>query len=95
MRSGACHESWRSVAWVAAVLIAILAAVPGLLRKRDDHTRLLHPRPPIPDWGRIRTVTLDSAALERVVQGSHAPAEAFARSFDMYYEAQLDDCDRE
>ena len=83
-----------SVAWLLA-LVATLATIPELLRRRDDYTRLLHPRPPIPQWGKIRTVTLDSAAVQRVVQGGNVPAEAFARSFDMYYEAQLDDCHRE
>ena len=83
----------RSVAWVA--LVATLVAIPELLRTRDDRTRLLHPRPPIPDWGKVRTVTLDSAAVARVVQAGDVAAEAFAHSFDMYYEAQLDNCDRE
>ena len=83
-----------SVAWLLA-LVATLATIPELLRRRDDYTRLLHPRPPIPQWGKIRTVTLDSAAVQRVVQGGNVPAEAFARSFDMYYEAQPDDCHRE
>ena len=83
-----------SVAWLLA-LAATLATIPELLRRRDDYTRLLHPRPPIPQLGKILTVTLDSAAVQRVVQGGNVPAEAFARSFDMYYEAQLDDCHRE
>ena len=85
----------RSQAWLLAALFAALATIPELLRRRDDKTRLLHPRPPIPEWGKIQTVKLDSAAVQRVVRGGNVPAEAFAQSFDMYYEAQLNDCHRE
>ncbi len=84
----------RSLGWLLA-LVASLATIPELLRRRDDYTRLLHPRPPIPEWGKIRTVALSSAAVQRVVQGGDVRADSFAQSFDMYYEAQLDNCNRE
>eukprot|EP01046_Picozoa_sp_COSAG06_P079692 COSAG06_NODE_27093_length_601_cov_1.047809_1_plen_109_part_01 len=97
---GASCRCGASCRWAVAVaLVAGLIALPKQLRWRDDATRLRWPRPAVPEHGRLRTIQLSSEALERVVAGdwTHASSSAdlFAASFDMYYEAQLDECDSE
>ena len=81
-------------------ILALALVVPTLLYNRDTSLLLEFQakRPPVPAYGKITTIAHDEATMARVAGVVHAggevlPRDAFAASFDMYYEAQLDDCD--
>ena len=83
----------------AATVVAVLAALVGvsnLLKARDDRVLIdaIALRPPIPSYGAVTTISHSAATMGKItaVMPDLAP-EDFVPSFDMYYEAQLTDCD--
>jgi hypothetical protein len=79
-------------------VIAVLAGVSHLLNARDDAALIafIAKRSPVPSYGRMTTISHDDKTMAKIAAAmpSLAP-ERFVPSFDMYYEAQLDDCDPE
>jgi pimeloyl-ACP methyl ester carboxylesterase len=77
----------------AAISLSAIELLASYLQARDDAVLLKYTRPPIPPHGQLTTIELDGAAMNRSVARSGLPTTAFARSFDMYAEAQIDGCD--
>ena len=79
--------------FVVVGLCAFLSMVPGWLAARDTALLLRYPIPPMPAHGRVTTISHDAATMAKIAADGDMPVSAFASSFDMYYEAQLEDCD--
>eukprot|EP00121_Abeoforma_whisleri_P005094 Awhi_evm1s4610 len=76
-------------------LLAVIVKIPVWLKERDEALLLKYPIPPMPSHGKLTTITHNKATIELVASPGQYPVESFASSFDMYYEAQLEDCDSE
>ena len=90
-------------ATIVVGVIAVLAGVSHVLNARDDAALMafIDKRSPVPSYGRMTTIRHSDKTMAKIAAvappGIHAERwpERFVRSFDMYYEAQLDDCDPE
>ena len=79
--------------FVVVGLCAFLSMVPGWLSARDTALRLRYPIPQMPAHGRVTTISHNAETMAKIASDGDIPVSSFASSFDMYYEAQLEDCD--
>mmetsp|Transcript_22599 Transcript_22599/g.40435 ORF Transcript_22599/g.40435 Transcript_22599/m.40435 type:complete len:354 (-) Transcript_22599:148-1209(-) len=82
-----------SSTWMAVGLCAVMFMGPSWLQARDEALLLAYPPPPIPNHGSIITIQHSNVTMEKIAVASDLPIAALASSFDMYFEAQLEDCD--
>jgi len=87
------QAGWPALAFGVSFAIAI--AIPGWLHARNEAVLLANPKLPIPEYGgAVVTINHNEATMKKIASSvdelSHAD---FASSFDMYYEAQLENCD--
>lgn len=80
------------------VVVATLIGISNLLKARDDAVlvKAIAQRAPVPSHARMTTISHDAQTMAKITSAMpHVSPELFVSSFDMYYEAQLDDCDPE
>ena len=84
-----CRRTTRKFAAVTVVCICAVVLLAEYLQTRDDAVLLRFPRPPVPAHGRMVTIKLHEETIAKIARNASLPEAAFARSFDMYYEADL------
>jgi pimeloyl-ACP methyl ester carboxylesterase len=74
---------------------AVLYTLAGMyIAARDEAVLVKYPKPPVPAYGALKTITHGPAVMGNIAERSPGIAvDKFSASFDCYYEAQLDGCD--
>ena len=77
-------------------IVALFIQIPTWLDQRDTKVLLKYPKPPVPEYGRVTTIQHSKATMEKVASFyDQFSVDDYASSYDMYYEAQTENCNSE
>ena len=77
-------------------IVALFIQIPTWLDQRDTKVLLKYPKPPVPEYGRVTTIQHSKATMEKVASFyDQFSVDEYASSYDMYYEAQTENCNSE